>query len=133
MVGYERELHGLWTSIPDSSGIVLWPDDMFHLLRLYQQLEGEKPALGIFNPNELSREPVKSRLLRAYGVNPLLGLNPSNLADTVPSGYYIGDADHALGHAVAAITWNVARQARVPVYGFMPQSSTVRRFRSPAR
>jgi len=96
----EVRIHRLWRAIPFDRGIVLWNDDHYTRLAIYQILGGERPGLDVENPSMLTWPAPRRAFLRRWGFDPLAGLE---LRDE---------------SALSLVPPNVARLSPVPVIDF---------------
>jgi hypothetical protein len=79
-IAIESQVHAAWRSIPVERGIVLWQDDRYPTLVLYQMFDHEKPGMFVTDPTTLSWEPGRRRFAARFGFDPLAGLVPLTLA-----------------------------------------------------
>lgn len=84
----EQRLRETWLSIPFERGVLLWGSDMFHRLRIYQILGGEKPDIQVVNPIVFTNDNVRRHFVTRYGFDPLEGVttSPEFLSNPVPAG-----------------------------------------------
>jgi hypothetical protein len=96
----DARIRAAWRAVPFDQGIVLWRDDHYHRLKVFQILEGERPDLYVDSPNALTWHGRRVAFERRFGFDPLDGQEPRTAAD------------------VDRVAGNVAREARVPVVEF---------------
>lgn len=86
LIGLDRMLHDMWSSIDVDRGYVLWPGDMSQRLLEYQALRGEKPGLIVLNPWNLLDPGVRRRFMAANGVDPVgeAPLTPEEIRTALP-------------------------------------------------
>src|SRR5439155_8619482 len=125
-------IHRMWTSIPFTSGFVVWGDDMYVRLREYQLLNGEKPALSVVNPFLLSHPHPRQRFFDEHGFDPLAGI-ADQIAPLVRAYEAFTPARDALVVETRnLILQNINRQTPLPVVEFLPESVSVRLLRKPS-
>jgi len=73
LVGVDARIRAAWRSVPFERGIVLWRDDHYCRLKLFQLLEGQRPGLYVDNPNLLAWGVRRSAFARRFGFDPLDG------------------------------------------------------------
>jgi len=123
-VGFDRDIHSMWQSIPMDSAIVFWTNDMYYKLGEYQLLDHEKPgidvehALGLFVPSN------RARFQRRFGIDPVEGI-------TVRVRFPLDAATVASlqRDAIREIEARVNALVRLPVIEFDPGVPTVRLLR----
>ena len=130
-VQFERLIHRMWTSIPFTSGFVVWGDDMYLRLREYQLLNGEKPSLSVVNPFLLSHPHPRQRFFDEHGFDPQAGI-----ADQVAPLVRACEAFTPARDSLVLVTrnlilQNINRQTPLPVVEFLPESVSVRLLRKP--
>jgi hypothetical protein len=120
-VSFDRLVHGMWSSIPADSGFVFWTNDMYHKLREYQALAGEKPGIEIEHALLLHRPEARQRFLTQNGFDPVMGLE---LDERALRG--AGPGDRCVREAIDSVEFRVNAMTRLPVIHFDPQVPTVR-------
>jgi transmembrane protein TMEM260 (protein O-mannosyltransferase) len=96
----ERQVHGLWRTLPEREAIVLFRHDMLPALRGYQLLDGERPGLYVQDPYALTWAGPRRAFVARFGFDPLAGLLP------------------VTARKLALIPENINRQTALPVYVF---------------
>jgi hypothetical protein len=81
LAGIDTRIRAAWRSIPFDRGIVLWRDDHYHRLKLFQLLEGSRPDLYVDSPNALTWRTRRTAFERRFGFDPLDGVEPRTTAD----------------------------------------------------
>lgn len=79
---HEELLRRMWASVTVERGFVLWHSDVWHALRIWQELEGEKPDLVLANPAMLTHAWPRHQFAAAHGFDPLEGVPPAMLQAT---------------------------------------------------
>jgi hypothetical protein len=77
----DRRIRDAWHRVPFERGIVMWSDDHFRRLVLFQALEGDRPGPIVVDPVLLTWPVERARFERAAGFNPLMGLPLSRSQD----------------------------------------------------
>jgi len=125
-VSFDRLVHSMWSSIPADSGFVFWTNDMYHKLREYQMLAGEKPDLEIEHALLLYRAEARQRFVQQNGFDPMVGLE---LDERVLRN--AGAGDRYVQEAIDSVESRVNAMTSLPVIHFDPQVPTVRLLRKP--
>jgi len=73
LVGVDARIRAAWRSVPFERGIVLWRDDHYYRLKLFQLLEGQRPGLYVDNPIDLAWPVRRAAFARRFGFDPLDG------------------------------------------------------------
>jgi hypothetical protein len=119
---YDARLHALWQSIPADSGFVLWPDDMVARLVEYQRLAGEKPALEVIQPVELTQLAPRSRFLARHGFDPV----PTREIGARAREHPPRDIQELSALIAAAVADEINARSPLPVIVFDPLAGTAR-------
>ncbi|MFM8559795.1 MAG: hypothetical protein ACKOC6_09395, partial [bacterium] len=115
---FDARVVGMWNAIPDTTGFVVWDDDMAYRLRVLQSLEGSHPRLTIVQPRMLTYRPERARFVARHGFDPVASL-------AVPA----AGSDETRARAVVdGIVERLASSAH-PVFLFLPEVPSVRPLR----
>ncbi|MEY4071625.1 MAG: hypothetical protein RL721_2239, partial [Candidatus Eisenbacteria bacterium] len=71
---FDARVVGMWNAIPDTTGFVVWDDDMAYRLRVLQSLGGSHPRLSIVQPRMLTYRPERARFVARHGFDPVADL-----------------------------------------------------------
>jgi len=116
---FDTRVRSMWTSLPDSPGWVLWPDDMSHKLLEYQRLDGLGRALTVVDPVLLAHPAARARFRADHGFDPFEGV-----PEAVPGAGEASVLTDSLAHRLGARTaW--------PVFVFDPATPSILRLRPP--
>lgn len=118
---HEELLRRMWASVTVERGFVLWHSDVWHALRIWQELEGEKPDLVLANPAMLTHPWPRRQFTAAHGFDPLEGVPPAMLR---AAGGGAGGADAA--ELAALIAANINNRSPLPVIIFDMTGPSVR-------
>ncbi|MFN8176934.1 MAG: DUF2723 domain-containing protein [bacterium] len=129
--GYERFetiVHSMWEKIPFERGFVLWSDDMFARLRVYQLLDGEKPELDVINPWWLFFPATRTRFTAEHGFDPVLGISmPASWLRNPPPG------TPPLERILEALEGRINDHTELPVIVFDAEKRSVRLLKKSGR
>jgi hypothetical protein len=119
---YDAGLHALWRSVPADSGFVLWPDDMVAHLVEYQRLAGEKPALEVLHPVELTQLAPRSRFIARHGFDPV----PTQMIGARAREHPPRDVQELSALIAGAVADEINARSPLPVVWFDPAAGTAR-------
>ncbi|HEY2953663.1 MAG TPA: DUF2723 domain-containing protein [Candidatus Eisenbacteria bacterium] len=97
--GVDARIRAAWSLVPFERGIVLWRDDHYQRLEIFQLLEGQRPGLYVDNPNILAWPARRAAFEQRFGFDPVEGELRTR-----------ADVDRIAG--------NVARRSPLPVVEF---------------
>jgi hypothetical protein len=121
MIEADGRIREMWDRIPDGPGVLFWENDMFHRLRAFQVLDGQKTALEIWESDGFQYAHLRAGFIQRTGVDPLAGLDEILHGGVTQKQSQEGVHD------------NVNRKTALPVYEFLPEVGSVRMLRKPAR
>jgi hypothetical protein len=127
VVHYDEIIRRMWKAVPYEHCIFLWPSDMYCKLKLYQQLEGDKPGCDVYNTGMLCHPYPEQQFTRKYGFDPLANNGPEHVHDVIDPRFITEKHAAFDPRFLGRVNMTIADSARVPVLLFDDQKMELRR------
>lgn len=123
---FEQEVRTLWAHVPETEAFLFWNADQVARLIEYQTLRDERPRVWVGNPEWLLDPPVRARVRRRFGADPLDGLRIPYTPVSAPWGAAVRR------EFIGVVLERLGARTGMPVYWFDPTIPRLALVRNPA-